>query len=234
MGPRTRFAKQFLGNQVARKRSFVIIGLGGFGRTVAKELMRFGNHVLGIDVNEASVAREAPNLSEAIIADARDETALREAGVGNYDVAVIAIGENLEASVLATMNAKMLGIDTVWVKAQHKTHHRILMKIGADRVILPEQEVGQHIAQTLHNPIVRDYVSLGNGFSVVNVAVPDDMNDEPISSLKFARFKEVSCLGLMRGSVFVASATPDTIMRSGDSLILLGRKKELRELSDEL
>jgi trk system potassium uptake protein TrkA len=226
--------KQPLGNIMARKRSFVVIGLGGFGRTVARELMRFGNHVLGIDVSETNVTREAPHLSEAIIADARDDAALKEAGVSNYDVAVIAIGENLEASVLATMNAKMLGIETVWVKAQHKTHHRILMKIGADRVILPEQEVGQHIAQTLHNPIVRDYVSLGNGFSVVNVAVPDHMSDEPISSLKFARFREVNCLGLMRGSTFVASATPETIMKAGDSLILLGRKKELRELSDDL
>lgn len=219
---------------MARKRSFAIIGLGGFGRTVAAELMRFGNHVLGIDVNESNVAREAPRLSEAIIADARNEAALREAGLENYDVAVIAIGENLEASVLATMNAKMIGIDTVWVKAQHRTHHRILTKIGADRVILPEQEVGQHVAQMLHNPIVRDYVSLGNGFSVVNVVIPERLDGQPVSALKFSRFKEIQCLGMMKGSRFVACTTLDTIMHTDDLLILLGRKQELRDLSDDI
>lgn len=219
---------------MARKRSFVVIGLGGFGRAVAAELMRFGNHVLGIDVNESAVAQEAPKLSEAIIADARDEGALREAGVGNYDVAVIAIGENLEASVLATMNAKLMGIETVWVKAQHRTHHRILTKIGADRVILPEQEIGQHVAQMLHNPIVRDYVSLGNGFSVVSVVVPERLDGQPMSVLKFTRFQDVQCLGMMKGTTYVACSTLDTVMHTDDLLILLGRKQELRELSDDL
>lgn len=120
-----------------KSRSFAVIGLGTFGTTVASELARFGNHVLGIDTIERNVSRVAETLAEAVIADGRDEQALREAGVGNYDVAVVAIGEELEANILCSMNVKLLGVPTVWVKAMSRTHHRILTKLGADRVIQP-------------------------------------------------------------------------------------------------
>ncbi|WP_206607904.1 potassium channel family protein [Ferruginivarius sediminum] len=126
-----------------KNRSFAVIGLGTFGTTVASELARFGNHVLGIDTVERNVSHVAEMLTEAVIADGRDEEALREAGVGNYDVAVIAIGEDLDANILCTMNVKLIGVPTVWVKAMSRTHHRILRKLGADRVIEPEQEIGR-------------------------------------------------------------------------------------------
>ena len=121
-----------------KSRSFAVIGLGTFGSTVASELSNFGNHVLGIDCNEQNVARLADTLSEAIIADGKDEAALKEAGLADYDVAIIAIGEDLEANILCTMNIKLIGVETIWVKALNKTHHRILSRLGADRVILPE------------------------------------------------------------------------------------------------
>ena len=149
-------------------RTFAVIGLGAFGSAVATELARFDNHVIGVDLDERRVSQLAANLPATAILDSSDENALREAGIDRYDVALIAIGRDIEASILTTMNLKMLGIETIWVKASNKTHHRILSKLGADRVILPEQEMGRHIAQMLNNPVVQDYVSLGNGFSVVN------------------------------------------------------------------
>lgn len=103
-------------------KSFAILGLGTFGSTVAAELVRFGNHVLGIDMDENRVSRMANTLSEAIIADGRDDLALRETGIGHYDVVVIAMGEDLEASILCTMNARILGAKTIWVKASSRTH----------------------------------------------------------------------------------------------------------------
>ena len=165
-----------------KTRSFAVIGLGTFGTIVASELARFGNHVLGIDALERNVAQVADTLAEAVIADGRDEQALREAGVGNYDVAVVAIGEDLEANILCTMNVKLLGVPTIWVKAMSRTHHRILTKLGADRVIQPEQEIGRHIAQMLHNPLVRDYVSLGNGFHVVDFRVPESLDGKRVDA----------------------------------------------------
>ena len=99
------------------KRSFAIIGLGAFGGTVAVELARYGNNVLGIDMDERSVAQMAPLLSATVILDTTDELALREVGIDRYDVALVAIGQDIQASILTTMNLKMLGIETIWVKA---------------------------------------------------------------------------------------------------------------------
>lgn len=216
------------------RRSFVIIGLGTFGSTVALDLVRFGNHVLGIDLDEKRVSHLAGSLSEAIIADGTDEVALREAGVSQYDVVVVAVGENLEANILCTMNARLLGVKTIWVKAINRTHHRILNKIGADRIIHPEEEIGQHIAQVLHNPLVRDYVSLSNGFHVVNMTVPEKLAAQSIGSLKLQEKFNLRCLGLMRGTDFISCENGMAQLHPDDKLLLLGRRTELRKFSDSI
>ncbi len=217
-----------------RNRSFVVIGLGTFGSTVAAELARAGNYVLGIDIDERNVSRLADTLAEAVIADGRDEEALREAGVGSYDTALIAIGEDLEANVLCTMHVKVLGVDTVWVKALSRTHHRILAKLGVDRVILAEQEMGQHIAQMLHNPLVRDYISLGNGFHIVDFRVPGQIGGKRVGELELSERFQLRCLGLMRGSEFISCQTGETALQEDDKLLLLGRRDELRDFGDSL
>jgi trk system potassium uptake protein len=102
----------------------------------------------------------------------------------------------------------MLGVGTIWVKASNKTHHRILSKLGADRVILPEQEMGRHIAQMLNNPVVQDYVSLGNGYSVVNSVVPERLDSKPVLALKIGQVHDLKLLGLMRGTEFITSTAP--------------------------
>ncbi len=214
--------------------SFAVIGLGTFGSTVATDLARFGNHVLGIDIEEKNVAGVADKLAEAIIADGRDEDALREAGVGDYETAVVAIGEDLESNVLCTMNVKVLGVKTVWVKATSRTHYRILLKLGADRVIQPEQQIGQHIAQMLHNPLVRDYVSLGNGYHVVNFQIPEALDGTPIGELRLQEGFDVRCLGLMRGTDYVACDTDTETLHTDDRLLLLGQRQNLRDFGDSL
>ncbi|WP_233713156.1 potassium channel family protein [Amaricoccus solimangrovi] len=215
-----------------KNRSFVVIGLGTFGSSVARELARFGDRVLGIDIHERNVARLAETLTEAIIADGKDEAALKEAGVGNYDVAVVAIGEDLEANILCTMNVRMLGVETIWVKALNRTHHRILTKLGADRVLLPEQEIGQHIAQMLHNPLVRDYVSLGNGYHVVNFQIPPKLDGKPVADPDvFARYG-LRALGVMRDSQFLSCETGALVLRTEDKLLLLGRRTDLWRFGD--
>ena len=184
-------------------RTFGVVGLGNFGSTVAKELQRFGNHVIGIDVSEARVANLADTLSQAMIVDARDDAALREAGFGECDVAVVAIGAELEASILASINLKLLGVPVVWAKATTKTHHRILSKLGVDRIVHPEVEVGQHIAQVLHNPLVRDYVSLGNGYHVVNFRIPQSLEGKRLNDLPPPEKFNLRCLGVMRGPAYI-------------------------------
>lgn len=215
-------------------RSFAVIGLGAFGSAVATELTRFENKVIGVDLDERRVAQMASTLSSTAILDTTDEAALREAGIDQYDVALVAIGRDIQASILTTMNLKMQGIETIWVKASNKTHHRILSKVGADRVILPEQEMGRHIAQMLNNPVVQDYVSLGNGFSVVNIVVPERLKGQEIAALGIGAQFDLRLLGLMRGTDYRACDSPDLVLEQDDKLILLGKRPELRRFGDAL
>ncbi|PTX02667.1 potassium channel family protein [Pararhodobacter aggregans] len=216
-----------------RNRSFAVVGLGAFGSTVATELARFGNRVIGIDIDERRVSLLTSTLSSALIMDATDEAALREAGIDKYDVALVAIGSNLEASILTAMTLKLIGIETIWVKASSRTHHRILAKLGVDRVIQPEQEMGRHIAQMLNNPVLQDYVSLGNGYSVVNIVVPKRLEGRELSTLGLGTVHDLRLLGVMRGTEFRHS-TEDTLLETDDKLILLGKRGELRSFGDSL
>ncbi|PVA10809.1 TrkA family potassium uptake protein [Pelagivirga sediminicola] len=218
----------------ARHDTFAIIGLGNFGSTVATELMRFGNHVIGMDHDEHAVNAQAETLSQALIVDARDEAALREAGVADCHIALIAIGDDLESSILAAINVKTLGVPVVWAKAMSKTHHRILSKLKVDRIIHPEVEVGQHIAQVLHNPLVRDYVSLGNGFNVVNFRIPESLEGKTLSDIPYDEKYDLRCIGAMRGTEWLGCDGDDVTLRKDDLLLLLGQRPNLRSFAASL
>lgn len=212
-------------------RSFVIVGLGSFGSVVATELARFGNKVLGIDCNEQRVAKLAEQLSSVAILNATDEAALREAGAGRYDFGLVSIGNDLESSILASMNLRLVGVPTVWAKADNRTQHRILSKIGVDRVVLPDLEMGRHTAQIMNNPALQDYVALGNGFSVINLLVPARQSGKTIADLNTACLR---VLGLMRGTEFFDMLDPAFLLHEGDRLLLLGKRPDLTAFGDRL
>ncbi len=216
------------------RRVFGVIGLGNFGSTVATELQRFDNHVIGIDISESRVANHAETLSQAMIVDARDDAALREAGLGDCDIGLIAMGSDLEASILAAINLKLIGVPMVWAKATTKTHHRILSKLGVDRIVHPEVEVGQHIAQVLHNPLVRDYVSLGNGYHVVNFRIPESLEGKNLSELPHKEKFNLRCIGVMRGSKYIGQDGSSCELESNDLLLLLGQRNDLRSFASSL
>jgi trk system potassium uptake protein TrkA len=214
--------------------TFAVIGLGNFGSTVASELVRFGNYVIGMDQNERAVNAQVETLSQALIVDARDEAALREAGVGDCSVALVAIGNDLESSILAAINLKTIGVKTVWAKAMSKTHHRILSKMKVDRIIHPEVEVGQHIAHVLHNPMVRDYVSLGNGFNVVNFRIPVSLEGRKLTDIPYDSKYDLRCVGAMRGTEWLGSDGHDCTLQKDDLLLLLGQRSNLRSFAASL
>lgn len=216
------------------KHNFVVIGLGIFGRTIALELVSFGNHVLGIDSDEGRVNAVVDDLSEAVIADVRDAESLREAGVDQYDVAVIAIGDDLESNVLCTMNVKLLDVDIIWAKAINPTHHKILDRLGADRVIHPEEEIGRHTAQMLHNPLVRDYLDLGEGNYLVDLSIPESLEGKRLAELKLSDHEDIRVVGLVRGSEYLAGQDDGTVLEGEDKLLLLGQRDSLRDFSDSL
>lgn len=213
--------------------TFAVVGLGTFGSTVAGDLAEIGNHVLGIDIADGPVSAMADTLHETLIADARDEQALREAGVGQCDMVLVAIGNDLEANIVSVMNVKLIGVKQVWAKATSRTHHRILSRLGVDRVVHPERQMGQRIAQMLHNPLVRDYVSLGNGFYAISVVVSESMSDRSVSSLRLTEDFDLKCLDVMRGSKRLTEDTSDPILAVDDRMLVLGKRPNLRHFSDK-
>lgn len=212
-----------------KTRNFAVIGLGMFGTTVARELARFGNYVIGIDRDATEVNRLADDLSQAVVADSTDEAALREIGLDGYDVAIVAMGSHLESSIVSAITLKMVGVPEVWAKATTRMHHRILSKVGVDRIIHPEREMGLHIAQMLHNPLVRDYVSLGNGHHVVNIVVPERLAGRSVTDLDLANLFDLRCVGVMEGSEFKGS---DCVLSENDRLLILGQRSNLRRFAD--
>ena len=213
---------------------FAILGLGTFGATLASELTRLGNHVLGMDIDERAVSRMANVIAEAVIADCRDEDALREAGVGAYETAIVGIGEDLEANILCVMHCKVIGVKKIWAKALNKVHHRILTKLDVDRVILPEQEIGQHIAQMLHNPLVQDYLRMGNGYFTVRIQAPERLNGRKLKELALEDRYDLKCLGMMRGQEYIAGESGEAVVLAGDQLLVLGTRPNLRIFGDSL
>lgn len=210
-----------------RARTFVVIGLGRFGGSVATALARYGNRVMGIDNDEACVARYADVLSDAVVADARDEEAIKEVGAEAYEVGVVGIGASLEANILCTMNLRLAGVKTVWVKAQSRTHHRILSRLGADRVIEPERETGAHVAQLLDIPTLRDSASLGNGRHVQVLIIPERLEGAELAPATLEAKHDVRALALMRGDTVLPAEQP-SVLKADDRLILLGRPDALR------
>ena len=216
-----------------KSRSFVVIGLGAFGATVAGELSRFGNYVTGVDIDEKRAASMGDQLSQTVILDATEEGALREAGIDSHDAGVVAIGDNIEASILAALNLRLLGIGRIWAKASSKSHHRILTKIGVDRVLLVEQEMGRHAAQMLHNPSVRDYVSLGNGYHIVTIDAPSTLESKTFAEIDLPNRFELRPLGVMRGKDF-HDCVDGFALTEGDKLLILGKRGELRRFGETL
>ena len=208
-----------------------VIGLGTFGGTVAKDLAAFGHHVIGIDVNEGRVNDFADDLAQAVIADARDERALQDAGVDQCDAVVIAMGEDLEANIVGAMNARVLGVRHVWVKSRSRTHRRILTKIGVDHVVNPEQDMGHRVAQTIHNPFVADYMVAQSGVTIVSLNAPAKIVGKSAHAVAFKDRFNIECLGLLRSGKLHRFADDPTI-EEGDAMLLLGRRQDLQRFGE--
>ncbi|MFQ9916583.1 MAG: potassium channel family protein [Flavonifractor plautii] len=144
-------------------KTFVVIGLGRFGSAVATELSSLGHEVLAVDEREDHVQRVAEKVTHAVTGDARDPSVLRALGVRNYDCAVVAVGDDIGNSALITLNLKEIGVKRVICKAQSHVHRKVLEKIGADRVVFPEHEMGVKLAQGLSSSNVLNFIELSDG-----------------------------------------------------------------------
>ena len=223
-----------------KKQTFAVIGLGRFGSAMARTLTDLGQDVIGIDADEERVQRHADVIRSAVQLDANDERALRAVGVQDVDVVVISIGENIEASLLAVMLVKDLGVRRVIAKAVTTLHGRILERIGVDRVIFPEREMAIRVAHSLVVPNVLDYIELSRDFSIIEIPAPRDFAGKSLKQLQLRNRYGLTLIAIKRkpagGGPEVTNVAPnaDDRILAGDILALLGPNERLAQLDKVL
>ena len=208
-------------------KSYLVIGLGLFGAEVARKLCELGCEVLAMDVRNDLVQQVAPEVTHAVVGDGQDKEVLKALGAGNFDCAIIAIGDDLAASVLTTMNLKELGVPYIVCKAHDATHRRVLEKLGVDRVVIPEYEFGGKLARSLSNHNVLEYIELSEDYGILEVPAPKSWVGKTIAELNVRAKLGVNIIAVESGSVTNVSPAAGYRILSGDVMVVLGDNKAL-------
>ena len=216
-------------------KTFAIIGLGRFGTALARELSALGHEVLAIDLAEEKVQRVADKVTHAVIGDARDINVLNALGVRNFDCAVVALGSDVGNSALITLNLKELGLKQVVCKAQSHVHQRVLEKIGADRVVFPEHEMGTKLAQGLSSSNVLNFIEFSDDYGIVELAVPRSWQGKTIRTLDVRNAFHVNIIAVRKasspGTLNVAPGA-DCMLEAGDNVVAAGRGDDIDRLHE--
>lgn len=215
-------------------KSFVIIGLGRFGNAVARELYRRGNEVLAIDMDEDAIQRIADFVTHAVVGDAKDENVLRSIGVRNFDCAIVAIASDIQDSVLVTLILKEYGVKYVIAKAQNRLHSKVLQRIGADKVVFPEEDMGNRLAQTLSSSNIIDFLELSPDFSIVEIHPPESWKGQTLKELSVRARFGINVLAV-RGedhNIVTISPSAEQVISQGDILIVVGANDEIERIGN--
>lgn len=203
-------------------KSFVVIGMGRFGKEFAKRLCELGCEVLAIDREAELVQPMAAFVTHAVVGDARDKEVLRALGAKDFDCALVAIGDNLADSVLATMNLKELGVPFIVCKAYDETHRQVLLKLGADRVVIPEHEQADRLAKNLSSPNVLDYIELSKEYGIIEIPAPGGWQGKSLKELNVRAKLGVNIIAVKRGGRINVSPAADYQILEGDIMVVLG------------
>ena len=208
-------------------KSYIVIGMGLFGMEVARKLCALGCEVLAIDRNTDLVQQVANDVTHAVVADGQDKDVLRALDAGNFDCAIVAIGDDLAASVLTTMNLKELGVPYVVCKARDITHRRVLEKLGVDRVVIPECEFAGKLARSLSSHNVLDYIELSEEYGILEVPAPRSWVGKTILELNVRAKLGVNIIAVKNERVTNVSPSANYKIESGDIMVVLGDTKAL-------
>lgn len=203
-------------------RSYIVIGLGRFGTEAARRLYELGCDVLAIDNNQELVQQISNHVTQAVVGDARDKDVLKALGAADFDCGIVAIGNSLGNSVLATMNLKELGVPYVVCKAYDETHRQVLNKLGADKVVIPEQEQANRLARNLSSPNVLDYIELSDAFGIIEVPAPTRWLGKSLKELNVRAHLGVNIIAVKQGSAINVSPGADYEIQPGDVMVVLG------------
>lgn len=209
-------------------KSYVVIGMGRFGSEVARRLCELGCEVLAIDSNSELIQPLADLVTQAVVADARDKEVLRALDVKDFDCAVVAIGGSLSDSVLATMNLRELGVKHIVCKAHDDTHRQVLIKLGADQVVIPEQENALRLARSLSSFNVLDYIELSEDYGIIDVPAPTSWIGKTLRELNVRAQYAVNILAVKQAGKINVSPAADYTIAQGDVMVVLGDTDALK------
>ena len=213
-------------------KSFLVIGLGRFGAAVAQELSALGQEVLALDIDAENVQHIADQVTQAIQGDAQDEAVLRSVGAGNFDCCVVAVGADMEASILITVMLKEMGAKYIVAKAMTPIHARVLERVGADRVVLPEIDMGQRLAQRLARTNVVDYIGVSDEFSIVEIHPPRSWVGNSLGKLGVRAKHQINVLAIRHGEggQVDVNPKPDKVIGPDDLLIVIGTSEQVNSV----
>lgn len=223
---------RYLARDKAKKRrlhtNVIVIGLGRFGSALARELMATGHEVLGVDTDERLVQQMSHELTHTVKADTTDEAVLKELGIEEFDAAVVAIGADLESSILTSSLLLQLGVPKVWAKANSESHGKILKQLGVHKVVFPEYEMGRRVAHMVSGESL-DYVPIDKDFVMVKSEVPESFNGKSLAELKIRSTYEVTVVAVTKGDGEYNPAFPETVLHTGDQIVVAGRVEPLNK-----
>lgn len=212
-----------------KKKQFAIIGMGRFGSSVAKSLFKAGFEVLAIDRSEAKTQEVSNYVTHALQAESTDEEALRAIGIRNFDVVVVAIGVDIQSSILTTLILKEMGVANLVVKASNDLHGKVLKRIGADKVIYPERDMGQRVAHHLISSNIIDYIEFSNDYSIIESKVSGSMIGKSLRQLDFRVQFNCNVIAQKKGEELIIPPAVDSPLKAGDILVVLGKNEDLQK-----
>ena len=215
-------------------KQFAIVGMGNFGYYLGRHLYEKGHEVLALDISKAQVQKIMDVVSEAVVADATDREVLESLGISQVDAAVVCIGTKMQASILATLHLKELGVKRILAKATSEEHGRILGKIGADEIFFPEKDLAIGVASRLHNPNMLDYLPFIEGYSIVEMAAPKDFVGKTLKELDLINRLGIQIVAIKEiiptGMTFIPKGS--FRLKDSDALIVLGPDEAMEKLKE--
>jgi len=211
-------------------KQFIVLGLGRFGSAVATTLAEMGHEVLGVDTDVERINDLKNKITEVVQADISDEKVLTELGAKNFDAAIVGVGSNLESSILTTITLKEMGVKYIIAKAQNNFHAKVLEKIGVDKIVFPERDMGIRIARSLIAPNIKDYIELEPDYSVIEIEAPSDFEDKTLSELDLRNKYGINVLAIKRDNNFNISPHAKDVIKKGDFLIVIGETEKITKL----
>ncbi|GEQ48487.1 potassium channel family protein [Tetragenococcus koreensis] len=218
------------------KQNYAIIGLGRFGGSICQTLVESDQEVLAIDSNEDRANEYMDIATHVVVGNAQDETTLRSLGIRNFDQVIVAIGEDIQASILVTLMVKEMGVPNILAKANNEYHARVLEKIGADRVVHPERDMGVRIARKMVSSNILDSIELSDEYSLAEVRVRNKkFFNKTLLEMDFRRRFGLTVVAVRRrnGDV-IASPAAEEVVRENDHLLVIGNAEEVDQLDEKL